>query len=551
MSMDSGNGLWQRFASALIAVVLIGLVGCSWFDRRQTLESVAKEWSMTIRASQVVPVYPLTEDLQPGDVFLVQMPVDRQHEIYDDKGFLPFDNHLTRLHPEGYGEFYDTSFGVGKEDQRVPRTWLKAGAESSFGDAPTAAFPSYRFSVRRGGGFNLALPVEGVPVGLSLLGADAADGTINISDARTYGVDLASLADQVEDWARSRRPLLESFAPRDHNQTEEKTNVPHPLLNPEDRPDGEKESNYLRVIYRVYMTGGLDVSLRNAKTGAAGLRAGAATPVSLPTPRTGEDTEEVTLESYKQHIEKLNAMLDTVREVAAAGTPGGALKVTAASAGSITLKQTFQRPLVIGYLGFDMEILEGGQLGPPVPTHAILTRERISSFSEGTFSPGTPKEVREWNQAALTAIYNALKAQAARDAKAGTLARRMEALPAKTMPERYPVSLFAEGRPEGDTFVIKQKRAIGDRIPTGDRFQFLTNYWNSLDDSVAALSEAMKALEAEEVEEVKIEVNGETEILRRERLQLRLMQTSDALARLRQRMAQTHTISDVIEYWCP
>jgi hypothetical protein len=32
---------------------------------------------MTIRASQVVPVYPLTEDLQPGEVFLVQLPVGR------------------------------------------------------------------------------------------------------------------------------------------------------------------------------------------------------------------------------------------------------------------------------------------------------------------------------------------------------------------------------------------------------------------------------------------------------------------------------------------
>lgn len=551
MSTDNGNALWQGLACALIGVVLMGPAGCSWFSRRQTLESVARDWSMTIRASQVVPVYPLTEDLTPGDVFLVQMPVDRQHEIYDDKGFLPFDNHLTRLHPEGYGGFYKRSFDVGNEHNPLPRTWLKAGAESSFGDAPTAAFPSYEFSVRRGGGFNLALPVEGIPVGLSLLGADAADGTINISDARTYGVDLASLADQVEQWAKRRRPLLESFAPPDPHQDENETTTTRSLLSPFAAPDLENGSNYLRVIYRVYLTGGLHVSLRNSKTGAAGLRAGAATPVSLPTPRTGEDAEKVTLDAYKENIEKLNDMLDSVRRVAAAGTPGGALKVTAASAGSITLRETFQRPLVIGYLGFDMEILEGGHLGPPVPTHAVLTQEKVAPFSEGTFSPGTPREVREWNQAALTAIYQALKAQGTRDLKAGELAERMEALPGAAMPEKYPVSLFTVTEQEENTFVLEQKKTDGATIPSGRRFQFLTNYWNSLDESIAALKRALKALETEEIKEVKIEVNGEKKVVSRERLELWRMQTTDALSRLRQRMSKTQTISDVIEYWCP
>ena len=61
---------------------------------------------MTIRASQVLPVYPLSEDLQPGDVFLVQMPIDKQHVQYQEQGFLPLDNHIKRLNPSGYKEFY-------------------------------------------------------------------------------------------------------------------------------------------------------------------------------------------------------------------------------------------------------------------------------------------------------------------------------------------------------------------------------------------------------------------------------------------------------------
>jgi hypothetical protein len=52
--------------------------------------------------------------------------------------------------------------------------------------------------------------------------------------------------------------------------------------------------------------------------------------------------------------------------------PVGTLKVVAASTNSISLVETFTRPLIIGYLGFDMAILENGALGPPIPTHAVL-----------------------------------------------------------------------------------------------------------------------------------------------------------------------------------
>src|SRR5262245_36709469 len=89
------------------ALVVAGGCGTTRMDQ---LERVAKDGCETIRASQVIPVYPLTEDLQPGDVFLVQVPVDRQQEIYRKKGFLPLDNHLARLDPASYGAFYDHSF---------------------------------------------------------------------------------------------------------------------------------------------------------------------------------------------------------------------------------------------------------------------------------------------------------------------------------------------------------------------------------------------------------------------------------------------------------
>ncbi|MBK8016687.1 MAG: hypothetical protein IPK20_08145, partial [Betaproteobacteria bacterium] len=70
------------------------------------LERIAKDWALGIRASQVIPVYPLTEDLQPGDVFLVQTPVEEQTRLYLEKGFLPLENLVTRLRVSGYQDFY-------------------------------------------------------------------------------------------------------------------------------------------------------------------------------------------------------------------------------------------------------------------------------------------------------------------------------------------------------------------------------------------------------------------------------------------------------------
>ena len=56
---------------------LVTLATCGSPPERE-LEDVAKEWCLTIRASQVLPVYPLTEDLQPGDVFVVPSGIEHR-----------------------------------------------------------------------------------------------------------------------------------------------------------------------------------------------------------------------------------------------------------------------------------------------------------------------------------------------------------------------------------------------------------------------------------------------------------------------------------------
>ena len=90
----------------VFVAVAIGLVGCSTTHMsKDQLARVAKDWALGIRASQVIPVYPLTEDLQPGDVFLVETALEDQVKVYSEKGFLPLENLVVRLHPQGYAEF--------------------------------------------------------------------------------------------------------------------------------------------------------------------------------------------------------------------------------------------------------------------------------------------------------------------------------------------------------------------------------------------------------------------------------------------------------------
>ena len=358
---------WSRDQSVIRRFPFLGVImitafvlfwGCAGRKKNARLEEVAKDWCMTIRASQVIPVYPLTEDLQPGDIFLVQVPVDKQHEIYRDKGFLALDNHLLRLKIDRYPEFYSESFVDSEHEDRLalPRDWLNLeNDEEAWKVAPDAAFPSYGFSIKGGGGFNLAIPVQGIPVGLSLMGADAADGTINISKATTYGIDITSLYDLLTndlDHMDGFKSIL-GFYPS----------------------NGEKK-NYIRVVNRIYLAKKLDISMRDSNAISAGLDAGLPRPVNLVVPKTSDNPEEVTAEKYSENIKAINESLTgSLEHLDSAGKliPGGSLRVTSVSAGAISLEEEFERPLVIGYLGFDMEILDDGSLGPPIPTHAILS----------------------------------------------------------------------------------------------------------------------------------------------------------------------------------
>jgi hypothetical protein len=344
-----------RACLALCTILLI--TGCGTTKPKSSqLERVAKDWCLTIRASQVIPVYPLTEDLQPGDVFLVQVPIGRQQEVYLEKGFLPLDNHLARLQPTNYPGFYSHSF-LHNTTNFLPHDWIRPDATNAWAPAPHAAFPSYSFSIRSGQGMNLAIPVQGIPIGLSLMNSDAADGTVTIKEASTIGVDMISLYQQLTNWAAEHQGFVARYAAVEGGPT-----------------------NYIRVVTRVYATGQMDVSLRNASTTGGGADVGAAKPVEslfARLPAGSTNVTDTTASNYTNALGIINSGLlaSLAKDAAGKIVPGGSVRVTAAGSRTISLKEDFIPPLVLGYLGFDCIINQDGSLAEPIPTYAHLNPE--------------------------------------------------------------------------------------------------------------------------------------------------------------------------------
>jgi hypothetical protein len=436
---------------------------------------------MTIRASQVIPVYPLTEDLQPGDILLVQTPIDKQQKTYKQRGFLPLDNLIRRINPTKYEQFYERSFAVGSAGHLVPITWLNSSKDgqgkdiSPWGTAPTASFPTYSFSAKSGGGFSLALPVQGVPIALNLLGGQAGEGTITIADARTYGIDAASMYEDVVEWAKQNADYLRQFAP-----TVERRGFFSDIL------PARTHRNYLRVITRVYLAGKLNVAMDSTQSIEAGGSGGAPKPLDIFSPAPGSDPKAQTAEAYQKNLAQLNQMLEEgLKSAAGQGLlPGGTVKVAAASSRSVSLVETFPHPLVLGYVGFDIPIEQNGKVGPPIPTHSVLNPE--VSVPEPISSPSLDNGV---NSARRTAYEILQEKKKGGDPEASKLIAQLDALEQR-MPQTHPCNLYAltdVGRPPTVSHQVNDPLLPNMK---GKGFPLVTTYRGKLADSIEALKSA-------------------------------------------------------------
>lgn len=373
----------HKTLTTALALLALTLGGCRSLDRsrQDQLARVARDWCMTIRVSQVLPIYPLTEDLQVGDVFLVSTPIEDEVRELEKKGFLPLDNVIARLQPTGWQAFYNGAYGVG-DTSVLPRQWQfpqpapAAPPLTAWNSAPGAAFPSYTFQVKSGQGATLAIPIQAVPVGLSLLQTGDAYGTVNISSASTYGLPISVLAPQINAWAADNQKFLEQYGPRTITDKKGRQKV---------------ERHYVRMVYRVYVAGGVNVSLMDNRSRGGRLDAGASKAVSLfDAGNTAEAANAA--QSYA-------SVLSSLSQNVASATPGANVTISSASSRGVAMNETFPRPLVVGYLGFDLAIGPDGRLGPPMPTHARVTGRPVAEGTAVFGSDSASDTLRAWMDA--------------------------------------------------------------------------------------------------------------------------------------------------------
>lgn len=343
------------------------IIGCSSTTQ---LEKVSKDWCLTIRASQIIPVYPLTEDLQPGDVFLVQSPIEDQVKVYKTKGFLKLENLVVRLKPDTYQNFYSSRYGI--DDGTIPPRLWPSVKSADFAVAPLSAFPTYSFSVSQKEGLGVALPIQGIPIALNLMGSSNAHGSVSITDSYTYGIDMHRMWQLVNDWANdgSSQLFLKQFAPQKEG-------------------DAAKKFHYLRVVNRVYLCKKVKVAIFNDEVlGGQG------------TGGSEKQTGILKFENYSSSVNTISRVNSLISTFQGGGTgastiqqvlPGGTLQFAMASSRSVSLDETFNRPLVIGYIAFDLPILADGKLGPPVSTADQLDNKTNLKGTAVTF-PYIPDE---------------------------------------------------------------------------------------------------------------------------------------------------------------
>jgi hypothetical protein len=366
-----------RLAALLVAVLCLSCRSLNK-DRDQQLARVAKDWCLTIRASQVLPVYPLTEDLQVGDLFLVSTPIEDEVKKLEQDGFLPLENVIARLQPTGWDQFYNGAYFV-TDTTVLPRQFQfpepphTSAPMTAWATAPGAAFPSYTFSVKKGAGATLAIPIQAVPVGLSLLHTSDAYGTVNISNASTYGLPVTVISPQVEEWAAHNRDFLKQYAPRQGVDKKGNATV---------------EKNYVRTVYRVYVAGGVNVSLINNSSSGARADAGVSKPIQLFDAGATADAAD----AAKNYASILSSLSQNI----ASTTPGANVTLSSASSGSVAMNETFPRPLVIGFLAFDRSIEEGGILGPPLPTQARVSGDRVYAGTTVFTADENTTKIRTW-----------------------------------------------------------------------------------------------------------------------------------------------------------
>lgn len=322
--------------------------------------SVARAWNDTISRLGIEPIFPPEEDVHVGDVYAV---VTRGDVAFLGRAIKLTHVDMSEALNAAYAKlpmFPDTAARPDHDEDPWPQ---RPSDAELFAPAPRrtlslVAFPG--FSVRRARGADAGLSSGGGLLrGMFGVGRSSDEiEEIRIPTAETYGVGALLAAGHLAAFCEG--PLAAACTETGARNVLSMQVGDEVWKREVDKVTGQETGRYamgveLALVNRVYLTRSM-VHLRGTET-AQGTRASIAAqlkdaldqqPSPTPAPSAGSQAGEpavVPLAAVDAQRKRLKALMEELSTT----TPGGVVSIAAADSRQVALKQTFVRPVAIGF----------------------------------------------------------------------------------------------------------------------------------------------------------------------------------------------------------
>lgn len=383
----------------------------------------AREWAQTVREYNITPVFPLREDVQIGDIFLLpDSPDELDRKVAAGDGFLA----ITTLH-----DSVDLSAWIkAHQDRRF--SFPRIGGSRDFGSTTDSslvkvpacsgadcnafavrdasrlrqvAFPDLELATFTGVEAQAIVPTAAF-AGAAGFAYEAVDRvTLKVPAAESYGVPAAVVVNRLFQRIPDTTHVVACFDVTGAAQMAR-------ALRP------EATAAFLRIPTEIYLARAIDMEIKLSRSTGVGLNVAMPMPdgrerqaldallAELTAGEKPDEPPEPALNllsqpadpSKEEAVPRSDVPADIVAKAAElkgmlkiqGSGPGAGLRVLNVSQGSVTLRRTFERPLVIGFRGVDAAIdvtkLQGVRLkekhagtDKPVPT---ISEIKVTSSSE-------------------------------------------------------------------------------------------------------------------------------------------------------------------------
>lgn len=360
------SAAWVLAAGCSIGL-LTQMTGCVSTPRG----AAAREWSLTLREMQIVPVFPPREDVYVGDVYAVDQDELKQFEEHfgaDKEGFLPISILAAHIPLEkDTSTFYSSRPSFPRSDLASEDP---AAAAQPYGDYDVytqgdvsrlriVGFPEFMSATITQGDIAAFIPTEAVNIGAAAGFTHSQQVKISVPVAESYAYPAALALKAAQ--AALKNSGIDQITSVDQSTVKDGGVIGH-----------------LRLITEVYYTRVIDVSFFNSDSRGAGadvkINAAAglpmpteppATPPSAPsptpTPATAADASHPDVGATATTLlDNLNSQLEASM---ASQVPGGKVRFVSAGAYGVAMRRTFERPVAIGYRGVLIEIRKSDKDG--------------------------------------------------------------------------------------------------------------------------------------------------------------------------------------------